>query len=201
MRESTQSTGLVGVVHAGRRVDARLGAGIERRRSHARDGRRHASQHRRAQVGRAAGVGHRAGRLDRHAARRGGGDAALGDGAAGGPAEVRRPLRERLLPGRLWREQPGGRMTCFQLANPSGLFSKYRLGNECEFWSETHFDIVTYVGEDGSVASVHFMPTVFIPNTNIGYSPTSTVISPLAFTTSTGATLSFPNLYVDIKGI
>jgi maltoporin len=95
----------------------------------------------------------------------------------------------------------GGRMTCFQLANPSGLFSKYRLGNECEEWSETHFDIVTYVGEDGSVASVHFMPTVFIPNTNIGYSPTSTVISPLAFTTSTGATLSFPNLYVDIKGI
>ena len=94
-----------------------------------------------------------------------------------------------------------GRMTCFQLSNPSGLFSKYRLGNECEVWSETHFDIITYVGEDGSVASVHFMPTVFIPNTNIGYSPTSTVISPLAFTTSTGATLSFPNLYVDIKGI
>src|SRR4029077_20156161 len=58
-----------------------------------------------------------------------------------------------------------GRMTCFQLALPGGLLSKYRLGNECEVWSETHFTIVTYVGEDGSVASVHVMPTVFIPTT------------------------------------
>ncbi|HVV52855.1 MAG TPA: carbohydrate porin [Polyangia bacterium] len=94
-----------------------------------------------------------------------------------------------------------GRMTCFQLANPSGLFSKYRLGNECEVWSETHFTVVTYAGDDGSVATAHFMPTIFIPTTNIGYSPTATIDSPLAFTTSTGATLSFPNLYVDIKGI
>ena len=42
-----------------------------------------------------------------------------------------------------------GRMTCFQLALPGGLLSKYRLGNECEVWSETHFAMVTYVGEDG----------------------------------------------------
>src|SRR4051794_19016194 len=61
-----------------------------------------------------------------------------------------------------------GRMTCFSLANPSGLVSKYRLGNECEVWSETHFTVVTYAGEDGVVANLHFMPTVYIPTTNIG---------------------------------
>jgi len=94
-----------------------------------------------------------------------------------------------------------GRMTCFALANPSGLFSKYRLGNECEVWSETHFTVVTYAGDDGVVANLHFMPTIYIPTTNIGYSPNGTVNSPLIFTTSTGATVSFPNLYVDIKGI
>ena len=45
------------------------------------------------------------------------------------------------------------------------------------------------------------MPTVYIPTTNIGYSPAGAVNSPLQFTTSTGAVLYFPNLYVDIKGI
>ena len=94
-----------------------------------------------------------------------------------------------------------GRMTCFSLANPSGLVSKYRLGNECEVWSETHFTVVTYAGDDGVVANLHFMPTIYIPTTNIGYSPNGTVNSPAIFTTSTGATVSFPNLYVDIKGI
>ncbi|HUO38265.1 MAG TPA: carbohydrate porin [Mycobacterium sp.] len=94
-----------------------------------------------------------------------------------------------------------GRMTCFSLANPSGLVSKYRLGNECEVWSETHFTVVTYAGDDGVVANLHFMPTVYIPTTNIGYSPNGTVNSPAIFTTSTGATVMFPNLYVDIKGI
>jgi maltoporin len=94
-----------------------------------------------------------------------------------------------------------GRMVCFQLALPGGLFSKYRLGNECEVWSETHFTFVTYVGDDGVVANLHFMPTVFIPTTYIGYTPTAVVISPVQFTTSTGATLSFPNLYADIKNI
>ena len=39
-----------------------------------------------------------------------------------------------------------GRMTCFQLAIPGGLVSKYRLGNECEIWSETHFQLVAYSG-------------------------------------------------------
>ncbi len=95
----------------------------------------------------------------------------------------------------------GGRMTCFSLSNPAGLVAKYRLGNECEVWSETHFTMVTYAGEDGVVSTVHFMPTVYIPTTNIGYSPNGTVNSPAAYTTSTGATVSFPNLYVDIKGI
>lgn len=94
-----------------------------------------------------------------------------------------------------------GRMTCFQLANPSGLFSKWRLGNECEVWAEMRLSVVTYVGDDGSVATLHFMPTVFIPTTYIGYTPTGVVNSPAQFSTSTGATLSFPNLYVDIKGI
>ena len=79
--------------------------------------------------------------------------------------------------------------------------SKYRLGNECEVWSETHFTMVTYAGDDGVVATVHFMPTVFIPTTYIGYSPTGRHFAALNITTSTGATLSFPNLYVDIEGI
>jgi len=94
-----------------------------------------------------------------------------------------------------------GRMTCFQLAIPGGLVSKYRLGNECEIWSETEFKIVAYAGEDGSVATLHFMPTVYIPTTYIGYSPTATTSSPAQYTTSTGATVSFPNLYVDIAGV
>jgi maltoporin len=97
-----------------------------------------------------------------------------------------------------------GRMTCFSLALPGELRSKYRLGNECEVWSETHFTVVTFAGEgkaDGVVASAHFMPTLFIPTTFIGYTPTGVVNSPLSFTTSTGATLSFPNLYADIAGI
>jgi maltoporin len=94
-----------------------------------------------------------------------------------------------------------GRMTCFQLAVPGGLVSKYRLGNECEVWSETHFKVVAYVGEDGSVATLHFMPTVYIPTTYIGYSPTATTSSPAQYTTATGATISFPNLYVDLAGV
>jgi len=93
-----------------------------------------------------------------------------------------------------------GRMTCFSLALPGSLKSKYRLGNECEVWSETHFTTVVFAGNDGTVAHVHFMPTVYIPTTALGYSPNSTVSSP-EFTTSTGAALSFPNLYVDIQGI
>ena len=94
-----------------------------------------------------------------------------------------------------------GRMTCFSLALPGELRSKYRLGNECEVWSETHFTVVTYAGEGGVVASAHFMPTVYIPTTFIGYTPNGTVNSPLSFTTSTGAVVSFPNLYADISGI
>jgi len=95
----------------------------------------------------------------------------------------------------------GGRMSCFSLSPPGGLVAKYRLGNECEVWSETHFTFVTYAGDDGVVARLHFMPTIYIPTTNIGYSPNGTVNSPAIFTTSTGATVSFPNLYVDVTGI
>jgi len=93
-----------------------------------------------------------------------------------------------------------GRMTCFALAVPGGLVSKYRLGNECEVWSETHFSMVAYAGADGSVAHVHFMPTVYIPTSSIGYPPNSTTSSP-QFKSASGATVSFPNLYVDIEGI
>jgi len=92
-------------------------------------------------------------------------------------------------------------MVCFQLALPGGMFSKYRLGNECEVWGEFHLTSVVYADDAGVVASMHFMPTVFIPTTYIGYPPTAVINSPLQFTTSTGATLSFPNLYADIKGI
>src|SRR3569623_1349372 len=95
----------------------------------------------------------------------------------------------------------GGRMTCFSISNPAGLVAKYRLGNECEVWSETHFTFVTFADDDGVVARLHFMPTVYIPNTTTGYSPNGTVHSPAIFTTATGATVSFPNLYVDIAGI
>ena len=95
----------------------------------------------------------------------------------------------------------GGRMTCFQLALPGNLHAKYRLGNECEVWAETHFTVVTYVGDDGSVARLHFMPTVYIPYDIVGYPPTDVINSPLQFSTSTGATLSFPNLYADLTGV
>ena len=95
----------------------------------------------------------------------------------------------------------GGRMTCFSLSNPAGLVAKYRLGNECEVWSETHFTMVTYSGDDGVVSTVHFMPTVFIPTTDVGYSPNGTTSAVQIRTTATGAMVSFPNLYVDIKGI
>jgi len=94
-----------------------------------------------------------------------------------------------------------GRMTCFALANPAGLVSKYRLGNECEIWSETHLTVVTYADEGGVVARLHIMPTMYIPTTNLGYSPNSTVNSPAESSTATGAFLAFPNLYIDITGI
>ena len=95
-----------------------------------------------------------------------------------------------------------GRMTCFQLAIPGSLVSKYRLGNECEVWGEFQFTTVVYADDDDdAVARLHFMPTVYIPTTYLGYSPTGAINSPAQFTTSTGAVLSFPNLYVDMKGI
>jgi maltoporin len=92
-------------------------------------------------------------------------------------------------------------MTCFGIATPGSVVSKYRLGNECEVWGEFHFRSVVHAGDDGSVASLHFMPTVYVPTTSIGYSPNATTSSPLVFTTSTGAMLAFPNLYADIQGI
>lgn len=95
-----------------------------------------------------------------------------------------------------------GRMTCFALAIPGGLVSKYRLGNECEVWAESDFATVVYADEeDASFATVHFMPTVYIPTTYIGYSPTATTSSPAQYTTATGATVSFPNLYVELAGV
>ena len=94
-----------------------------------------------------------------------------------------------------------GRMTCFALANQQGLVFKYRLGNECEVWSETHFTIVTYAGDDGTVARLHVMPTVYIPTTYIGYSPNGAVNTPAMMATSTGAVLYFPTLYFDIQGV
>jgi maltoporin len=93
-----------------------------------------------------------------------------------------------------------GRMTCFKLALEGGLLSKYRLGNECEVWGELDLTTVMYAGEDGSVASLHFMPVAFIPTTYIGYSPTGVTSSDQG-SPGTGATVAFPNLYADIKGI
>jgi maltoporin len=93
-----------------------------------------------------------------------------------------------------------GRMTCFALANPDGLLSKYRLGNECEVWGELELTTVMYAGDDGVVANLHFMPVAFIPTTYIGYSPTGVTSSDQG-SPGTGATVAFPNLYADIKGI
>lgn len=92
-----------------------------------------------------------------------------------------------------------GRQTCFQL-NLGGQLSKYRLGNECEVWAELHTKTVIYAGEDGSVASLHFMPVAYIPTSYIGYTPTGVTSSDQG-SPGTGATVAFPNLYVDIKGI
>ena len=93
-----------------------------------------------------------------------------------------------------------GRMTCFSLALEGGLLSKYRLGNECEVWAEMEFTTVVYAGDDGSVAHMHFMPVAYIPTTYIGYSPTGVTSSDLG-SLGTGATVAFPVLYTDIKGI
>lgn len=93
-----------------------------------------------------------------------------------------------------------GRQTCFSLALEGGSLSKYRLGNECEVWAEMEFTTVVYAGDDGSVAHVHFMPTAFIPTSQIGYPPTGVTSSDLG-SPGTGATVAFPNLYADIQGI
>jgi len=93
-----------------------------------------------------------------------------------------------------------GRQSCFQLALTGGLLAKYRLGNECEVWAEMEFTSVAYAGEDGSVARLHFMPVAFIPTTHIGYTPTGVTSSDQG-SPGTGATVAFPNLYVDMKGI
>jgi maltoporin len=96
-----------------------------------------------------------------------------------------------------------GRQTCFALSTISGsLLSKYRLGNECEQWAELLFSTVMYVGDDGTVGTFHFMPVAFIPTTYIGYSPAMTTSSQdQQGLGSTGATVAFPNIYADIKGI
>ena len=98
---------------------------------------------------------------------------------------------------------PKGRMTCFGLGNINGgLLSKYRLGNECEQWGELLLSTVVYAGDDGSVATFHFRPVVFIPTSLDGYSPAMTTSSQnQSGLGSTGATVAFPDLYADIKGI
>jgi maltoporin len=96
-----------------------------------------------------------------------------------------------------------GRMTCFGLSTSisGGLISKYRLGNECEQWGELHFTAVAYSGDDGVIGTFHFSPVAYIPTGDIGYSPNSTISTPDIYKSSTGATVSFPNLYADLQGI
>jgi len=93
-----------------------------------------------------------------------------------------------------------GRQTCFQLALNGGLLSKYRLGNECEVWAEYGLNTVVYSGGDGVVGTLHFMPAAFIPTSKLGYSPTGVTSSDFG-SPGTGATVAFPNLYADLKGI
>jgi len=96
-----------------------------------------------------------------------------------------------------------GRATCFGLASINGsLKSKYRLGNECEQWGELLLSTVVYAGDDGTIGTFHFMPVAFIPTSFIGFSPSMTTSAQdQQNQTSTGATVAFPNLYADIKGI
>jgi len=96
-----------------------------------------------------------------------------------------------------------GRQTCFGLGSINGgLLSKYRLGNECEQWGELLLSTVVYAGDDGSVGSFHFRPVAFIPTSLDGYSPAMTTSSQNQLgSVSTGATVAFPDLYADIKGI
>jgi maltoporin len=93
-----------------------------------------------------------------------------------------------------------GRQTCFQLALNGGILSKYRLGNECEVWAEYGLNTVVYAGDDGVVGTLHFTPAAFIPTSKLGYSPTGVTSSDFG-SPGTGATVAFPNLYADIKGI
>jgi maltoporin len=93
-----------------------------------------------------------------------------------------------------------GRQTCFKLALNGGILSKYRLGNECEVWAEYGLNTVVYSGQDGVVGTLHFMPAAFIPTSLLGYSPTGVTSSDFG-SPGTGATVAFPNLYVDLKGI
>jgi maltoporin len=96
-----------------------------------------------------------------------------------------------------------GRMTCFGLSSINGsLKSKYRLGNECEQWGELMLSTVVYAGEDGVVGTFHFRPVAFIPTTYIGFSPSMTTSAQdQQGQSSTGATVAFPDLYADLKGI
>lgn len=96
-----------------------------------------------------------------------------------------------------------GRAVCFGLSSINGsLKSKYRLGNECEQWGELLLSTVVYAGDDGVVGTFHFRPVVFIPTTYIGYSPAmSTSLQDQPGEPSTGATVAFPDLYADLKGI
>jgi maltoporin len=93
-----------------------------------------------------------------------------------------------------------GRQTCFKLALDGGILSKYRLGNECEVWAEYGLNTVVYSGDDGVVGKLHFMPAAFIPTSMLGYSPTGVTSSDFG-SPGTGATVAFPNLYVDLAGI
>jgi len=48
------------------------------------------------------------------------------------------------------------------------------------------------------VGTLHFMPAAFIPTSKLGYSPTGVTSSDFG-SPGTGATVAFPNLYVDMK--
>ena len=69
-------------------------------------------------------------------------------------------------------------------------------------WSETHFTVVTYAGEGrrcGRVGALHADP-LHPEDVHRLYADRGRQFA-AHFTTSTGATLSFPNLYADIAGI
>jgi len=88
----------------------------------------------------------------------------------------------------------GGRMVCFKVP---GALAKYRLGNECEQYTEFMLSAPAYVGADGFLARANVMFAGFAP-TSIGHGASFT---PPAGSTGTGADWALPNIFLDMPKV